>query len=219
MLRNEANVLLKDSHVSRGWLELHRISEDVVVGERRRDGTVACSRREGFRRHDDDGQRQVRRLIAGICRCILLHTMFSFCRHVTTAPLKLQRYLSSTKNILNSKDAIVDRHKRYDLKPFRMELESVYEEDHYPSLERREIVAQDLGVPINSISRWLNRRYVVERALLTSRLFTSRLQSYRGQNHAQSSRTRHKRIPRSRFLYKRANGDTMGPMRSQPVPQ
>ncbi|KAF8917026.1 hypothetical protein CPB85DRAFT_1559159 [Mucidula mucida] len=103
--------------------------------------------------------------------------MFSFCRHVTTAPLRLQRYFSSTKSILNAKDAKVDRH---NLTPFRMKLESVYEDDHYPSLERREIVAKDLRVPIHSISLWFKRRRIADK--ITRSLHGQDTSEFRGRS-------------------------------------
>ncbi len=118
----------------------------------------------------------------------MLPTMFSFRGHVTSGTLTLQRFLSSTKSIIERKSANVN------LRPFRKQLELIYEEDHYPSLERREIVAQDLGVPIKSLSRWFIYRYVVKRAISALRLLISSLQSYHGQKHPQSSRTRHKHI-------------------------
>ncbi|KAF9022539.1 hypothetical protein BDZ89DRAFT_201252 [Hymenopellis radicata] len=81
--------------------------------------------------------------------------MFNFCRHVTTRTLKLQRYLSSTSSVLQTKG---------NLRPFRMVLESVYKDDRYPSRERQEIVARDLGFPIKTISRWFCRRRDADKA-------------------------------------------------------
>ncbi|KAF8917062.1 hypothetical protein CPB85DRAFT_236616 [Mucidula mucida] len=87
----------------------------------------------------------------------MLPTMFSFRGHVTTGTLTLQRFLSSTKSIIERKSANVN------LRPFRKQLELIYEEDHYPSLERREIVAQDLGVPMKSLSRWFIYRRTTDK--------------------------------------------------------